>query len=195
GAARAAASLFRALRARTDPDRHRTAYAALPALHAAQLASVRLTANGRDAAGRADAAALLDASRTKGGLGMLVLGGLVQHAPSAAQREALLALGAFLQLVDDYQDRAVDLRAGVMTAATLDALPLRLLHEELDALDRRLTSLYGPRRARPFVDGLTCWLYLTALARLVGRGAVPAPERPVRPPSVPTLFARREVIR
>jgi hypothetical protein len=187
-----AVALFLALRSRTDPARHRTAYAALPRLHEAQLASLRRTGDRA-----ADPHDLLRASRHKGGLGMLVLGGLVQPDPTPAQRDALLALGGFLQLVDDYEDRAADRAAGLDTPATRGALPLGLLHAELFDLEARLTALYGPHRARWFTDGLACWLHLTAVTRLM-RGRRPPPTaRPgsAGPPAVAALFTRREVIR
>ncbi|MER5858520.1 class 1 isoprenoid biosynthesis enzyme [Streptomyces sp900105245] len=190
--AESAAVLFAALRERLPADRHPVSYGALSQLHAAQHASLRPPGDRRPSAPE-----LVRASRHKGGLGMLVLGGLVQPAPAPAQRKALLALGGFLQLVDDYEDLAVDLRAGLRTAATCGNLPLGALYAELSHVEALLAALYGPYRTRRFTDGLVCWLHLAAVTRLVRGRTPPSSAGPAAagPPTVTALFTRREVIR
>ncbi len=82
----------------------------------------------------------------KGGASVLADGYLVAGTLTPAQREFMFYYGTFTQLMDDLEDVAEDLRAGIMTVFSqtaqhwpLDAVANRTIHfgqRVLDALDR-----------------------------------------------------------
>ncbi|MEV6303133.1 hypothetical protein AB0M02_27235 [Actinoplanes sp. NPDC051861] len=186
GHERTLAALFGALRERAPRHTHPVAHRALATLHARQVQSLRQTT------GDLGLAELHELSTAKGGLGMLVLGGLVDPLPD---EPFLVALGGFLQLVDDYQDRATDRLAGVRTCATEDALPFRDLRAALHRVAASLPPGTDRTRGRQFLDSLHFWLYAAAAGRALNprppRGTGPAPQRmPLR-----GLIVRREVTR
>jgi hypothetical protein len=186
GHERVLAGLFGALRERAPEESRPVAHGALAALHDQQTRSLR------QVTAELDVPRLRELALAKGGLGMLVLGGLVEPRPD---EPFLLALGGFLQLVDDYQDRAVDRRNGVRTCATEGALPFRDLRARLRDVAAALPAGLDARRERQFLDGLYFWLYTAA----VGRALNPRPPRGTGPPPrrlpMRVLIVRREVTR
>lgn len=180
------AALFDALSRRAPRDARPVAHRALAALHARQVQSLRQTTR------EPDVAELRAIALAKGGLGMVVLGGLVEPWPD---EPFLLALGGFLQLVDDYQDRAIDRRAGVRTCATEGVLPFRDLRAALRRVAAAMPAIVTPAARRQFLDSLHFWLYTAAVGRALNprppRSAGPVPRRlPLR-----VLIVRREVTR
>ncbi|MFF0234373.1 class 1 isoprenoid biosynthesis enzyme [Micromonospora sp. NPDC005254] len=186
GHERTLAALFDALCDRAPRHARPVAHRALVALHTRQVQSLRQTTR------EPDVAELRELALAKGGLAMLVLGGLVEPRPD---EPFLIALGGFLQLVDDYQDLATDRQAEVRTCATEGALPLREVRAALRRVVAALPTGSDPTLGRRFLDGLHFWLYAAAAGRALNprppRGIGPAPRRmPLR-----VLIVRREVTR
>ncbi|MEO3923325.1 hypothetical protein ABGB07_05630 [Micromonosporaceae bacterium B7E4] len=179
---------FDALRQRVPRERAALPYRALGLLHRRQLRSLRQVGGGLDPA------EIRDLTLAKGGLGMVVLGGLVTPDPGRSGIALLMALGGFLQLVDDFQDVDVDRRHGVHTCATAGVLPFRDLCAALRAVETHLGPDYHPGRRRRFLTNLYFWLYVAGVGRLL-------PHRPARSGPLPrrlplrTLIVPAEVIR
>ena len=178
-------AVYRRLEELAPRTRNPTAHRALSGLHRRQLESLRqagATLSGQE---------VWELSLAKGGLSTVVLGSLV-HPPLSAAEEALLhELGAFLQLVDDYQDVADDRRYGLHTTATQGGVSLAYLLARLRDIGAGVSLAYGERRSRTFNDSLYLWLYTIGLARILRRG--PAPRGHGR--SVPRRFPMRVILR
>lgn len=178
---------FEALRQRVPRERAELPYRALGLLHRRQLRSL-------EQAGL-DTERLRELTLAKGGLGMVVLGGLVTPDADPARIALLYALGGFLQLVDDFQDVDTDRRNGVRTCATEGRLPFGYLCTALRAVEAYLGPGFAPDRRRRFLTNLYFWLYAAGAGRLVRRRrAAPPGPLPRRLP-LRTLIVRREVIR
>jgi hypothetical protein len=156
--------IYRELERTAPRDVYDVSYRALEELHHRQLQS------GRQVGGILTRRELWELTCAKGGLGMTVLGGLVQ--PDVAERDAALLyqLGSLLQLIDDYQDEGIDRLRGICTLATSGALTFRYLTRRLRRLDRQWCAAYGETSAKAFLDELTLWVYFVGLVRVVRGG-------------------------
>jgi hypothetical protein len=154
-----ASDLFRWLTARVPAGHAAALYERLGELHHLQLEEVAV-GSGR---GRAE---ILRLTVEKGGAGMSILGGLVNPGVDAREFAVLHRLGAWLQLVDDFDDVFEDRE--VLTSSNWTQVSYGGLAAELHCLSQDLRTLYG-RRARPFVDGLHNWLVLVGVRRVLDR--------------------------
>lgn len=138
-------------------------FRALSELHAYQLLSDRQ----RDAT--IAAAGLADITFHKGALTVEVLYALAREGMSARERELVHLVGGTLQLLDDYQDRAPDTRAGFTTKATRGEIHWRDLWKRLNGLEGQLAGYYGPRRAARFVDEARLQLLAAGVGSLAAK--------------------------
>jgi len=155
-----AADLFRWLDRRVSAENRDLLYARLSSLHQAQLETVD------EGSGR-DHGEILQLTLAKGGAAMVILGGLVNPELADAEVAVLERLGGVLQLIDDFDDTFED--KSVLTSATSLRVPYGALAAELRSVSRAVLDLYGPRKGRPFIDGLYSWLVLVGIRRLLDR--------------------------
>lgn len=154
------ADLFHWLEGKVSPENRDLLNARLSALHHVQLQVV-------DKTSRRDDTEILKLTLAKGGAAMVILGGLVNPRLGGADVAVLERLGGVLQLIDDFDDTFEDRK--VLTSANSLQVPYGALTAELRAVSRDLLDLYGPRRVRPFIDGLYSWLVLVGMRRVLDR--------------------------
>jgi hypothetical protein len=123
------------------------------------------------------ASELADITFHKGALTVEVLYALACQGMSLRERELVHLVGGTLQLLDDYQDKAPDTRAGFTTKATRGEIHWRELWTKLNGLEDQLARYYGPRRAARFVAETRLQLLAAGIGSLTTKGRLPTHPR------------------
>lgn len=158
---------------RTYPRRdHPQVRAALLAIHAAQIRSLRL--HGRPGLASAE---VLEISFEKGGASVMADGSLAFGALTAAQAQSCFDYGAFLQLQDDLHDIAADQSGGITTLFTQGAGngPLDALADHLARFGQETIAAMGGR-ANPLHADMRALMQRSAIL-LLQQAAASSPER------------------
>jgi hypothetical protein len=144
--------LYRELERRIVHQRDDPIYPALIALHDAQTRS----RGQRDPA--VTCSDLAEVTLAKGRHGGVVLFGLMLPGMRDEEVAVARAVGAIIQLVDDYQDVAADRRAGISTLATRGQLSMRLICHLLRGVMPAVQDCYGRHQPLLCVMYLYLWL-------------------------------------
>ncbi|AUI58233.1 hypothetical protein B1H26_33740 [Amycolatopsis sp. BJA-103] len=161
--------LYREVERRLGRGRDDPIFAALTAVHEHQARSRQQS----DPA--IPALTLAEITEAKGGAAIVVLFALMRPSMSDREMSLIRDVGGVLQLLDDYQDVALDRQAGVVTAAVRGEVTLSDICRLFRVMRRPLSDYYG--RIRPFSAVLYAILWI-AFLRLhwpgLGVGGPPA---------------------
>ena len=149
--------LYQEVERRLGVSQHDPIRAELRALHEYQVRSRRQVELALSAA------ELADITRGKGGYAATVMFALINPGMTVAELALIRDIGEVLQLIDDYQDVALDRQAGITTAATLGQLSLSELCRKLRHIRPTLRAHYG--RERPFCGVIYLRLWACFLHR------------------------------
>jgi len=118
----------------------------------------------------------------KGGHGLAVLFCMMRPAMGEAERGLILELGGALQLLDDYQDVALDQLSGICTEATRASVELSDVVARLKLSGRNLAEFYGRGHARTFMAVVYATLWISFLRRRLPQVGTRSPGQLARMP-------------
>jgi hypothetical protein len=165
------ARLYRVAEQRMGRNRSDAVHLALARLHEYQIMSGRQkdpTISDED---------LWEITAGKGGYGLAALFSMTRPVMGDAEHGLILELGSTLQLLDDYQDVALDRLSGICTQATRESTELSDVVTRLKLTGRNLTEFYGRGRARKFLAVVYATLWISFLRRRLPRIGTRAPGR------------------